>query len=164
MLKYLKANKLLKNRKGYLMSRKKYVSTIQAKLNKHNTLRNTILNKHNSGCACKHKVFLSFFCHLVEDMFAYSLLIYSAAKVIVDWAVTAEGHHSSAKCPLKHITLMIPFLTPFQRKEKEMTPKGHSLTQIAWLERGVKKVCLNKPKSWNSYILKNLHLILIKKI
>lgn len=90
------------------------------------------------GCACIHEVLFDFAkSRLVQDVFAYSVLIYSAAKVTVDWAETAaaggaEGHHGSAKCPLKNITLMIPFLTPYQSSEKtKKSQKGHSLTQIA---------------------------------
>ncbi len=76
------------------------------------------------GCACKQEIFFDFVkSRLVQNVFAYSVLIYSAAKVTVDWAETAaaggaEGHHSSAKRPLKNITLMIPFLTPDQSQRE----------------------------------------------
>lgn len=83
-------------------------------------------------------------------MFAYSLLIYSAVKVIVDWIVTgarerAEGHHSSAKRPLKNITLMIPYLTPYQRaKERNETKRTFfdpdSLIGARCLKLGVHKL------------------------
>lgn len=77
------------------------------------------MNTAGRGCACKHEVFFDIVkSHLVKDVFAYSLLLYCAAKVTAHWAETAEGHHSSAKCPLKNITLMIPFLTPDQSQRE----------------------------------------------